>query len=708
MSKKITLTSLFAFGVFGMVLPSMADDFPTSTGLMQANKTYTGAAISTNMAGVTSGSVNAKPWYELLAGYYLYATTDTTGTVCPAGKYCPGGSSFQLGNGTAGLGNSGNINQGYYSSGGAKTATPTSSSDCVGSNTCGKCITGYNTEGRGSTDVRQCYAYNSSGSCSTFFPSTSDSVNHYTGVVYTTNLAPWLPTPNVSNQTTGTIATASSLINATTAGPYVPIEPGKCVIRGVTCQTNYELSNTAVSVGSDLISFVGSSVSSYFVSSDSVYGTLYRSSTYPDAIGTFDIALTGGYQNQGVGVRGIWVRGSMNSGSITPSSSGTDCGCRVQSVKWGGGWSTYVSDWQPIQNPDLGHQSCGDVCKDYMVDKFTSQTKLNAMGLYEYKCVLGSGIARYTINGGTGKIQNKTPNSNGIVFADCLNTQYLGGRGNGTAGYMGSEYNAVPISQGPTKSGVVLVGWAKEVCDANGNCTRSCDNAECVDTSTKCAANQEEDALFYAVWQDPSCTAGEGVQTATFNSVSDNRVACNTSNKAGYYIGSVSYGAVGTAAVTIDAGKCPTYWNSTAGSATKIQDCTRTIPLSTNGADSGTLSANSVTCNYNTDCTLPSTAGLVKAGYTYTGTWGSDPDCINPANALGAEENLTFYACRTVNKITINWTGVASIPSNSGYGTLSNGAVASEVDYGGNIVTPTSGVAKSGMSFLGWKFTTAN
>ncbi len=96
MKQKIFLTSALAMGFVApaMAEPSNTGDFP-STGLMQEDYTYTGAATEANM-GVYEGTVNATAeytddLYNIVAGNYLEAgSEDENGTQCTAGNFCPG------------------------------------------------------------------------------------------------------------------------------------------------------------------------------------------------------------------------------------------------------------------------------------------------------------------------------------------------------------------------------------------------------------------------------------------------------------------------------------------------------------------------------------------------------------------------------------------------------------------------------------------
>lgn len=90
------------------------------------------------------------------AGYYLYtkysnnycdntshAMLYNNAAPCLAGQFCVGHDTIRSCSHTSGyqdtLGLSGNIASGYFSGGGAKTATPSNGNDCVENNTCGPC-----------------------------------------------------------------------------------------------------------------------------------------------------------------------------------------------------------------------------------------------------------------------------------------------------------------------------------------------------------------------------------------------------------------------------------------------------------------------------------------------------------------------------------------------------------------------------------------
>ena len=105
MNKKLILTS---FVVLGFACPAIATTYTSATfpdasqgQYMQADYTYTGAATSTNMAGVyeNEATVYANAQYEYIdypvsAGSYLTGVDDDTNeatiATCTTGHYCPG------------------------------------------------------------------------------------------------------------------------------------------------------------------------------------------------------------------------------------------------------------------------------------------------------------------------------------------------------------------------------------------------------------------------------------------------------------------------------------------------------------------------------------------------------------------------------------------------------------------------------------------
>ena len=131
MNKKIFLTSVIAMGFVApaMATPSNTGTFPQD-GLMQEDYTYTNAATSTNMAGVYEGEVNAVAQYtdnlyQLVAGQYLPANSETPIDCDQNGYFCPGD------------------NNGVYYSSSAQGLT--------------QCPSGYGNSGTGASANTDCY-----------------------------------------------------------------------------------------------------------------------------------------------------------------------------------------------------------------------------------------------------------------------------------------------------------------------------------------------------------------------------------------------------------------------------------------------------------------------------------------------------------------------------------------------------------------------
>ncbi|MBR3148294.1 MAG: leucine-rich repeat protein [Alphaproteobacteria bacterium] len=148
-----------------------------------------------------------KPWCATVvatcvAGEYLNASNAQC-TACPAGKYCAGGTYTY--NGTD-LGITGDVTAGYFASGGAKVAAPTSSSDCLSGNTCGQCTSD-------STTGRKTYSTAGAASCSVCPAVTGDIASRVT------SYSGWWSN-DIHNKITGCAANFSDTDNDATFRVY--------------------------------------------------------------------------------------------------------------------------------------------------------------------------------------------------------------------------------------------------------------------------------------------------------------------------------------------------------------------------------------------------------------------------------------------------------------------------------------------------------
>ena len=297
--------------------------------------------------------------------------------------------------------------------------------------------------------------------------------------------------------------------------------------------------------------------------------------------------------------------------------------------------------------------------------------------------------------------------TDGAVLANCTVGYSIGsetgGSGNRVAPWAsGGGVSATNI----TLSKKMFLGWsesstcAEKSCLTAATCPSSADSAE--------ASNQK---TYYAAWVTPTCTADStSVSSTTLSSVTDNKAVCSATAKAGYYGSSVT-GGVGVTNVTVSLPKCANNWNSAAGSTVQ-SDCKRSIVLNKRsgsgkiGSEENTANA-SVTCSYNTDCTLSASNALTRSGYTFNG-WSTSNTCttggVTTAKITDTAATVTYYACWSAQKVYIKWTGVDTPGTATTFTALGNNAYRSEVSYEGAIITPQTALKATGQTLLGWKF----
>ena len=683
------------------VLPAMAADWP-SNNYMQTSTTYNGAATSTHM-GVSSGSTTADAYYTIAAGYYL-PKSSYSALACPAGKYCVGATAIKRstttdqGGATASTA-PGAVSKGYWASGGAKKAAPTSSSDCVGSSpSCGQCLSGFTTASTGSTSYTACRKTTTDGAqCSNIFPVTVGWP--WSSIVYSS-----LDNPNFgqnytldSTYTHTTSNCTTSQTSASGSGACVADNPDNCFIRGITCASDdFTLWSGGIKGTSREQEWTSGSGSDTSVYSQNVS---WNESVIRPKIGTFTVPF-----NNGVEVKGLWMNANTTSGYHYDTTAST-CGCQIQTIKRSNG-KTYpvVSTWA------TGVGSSG-TCAERCIALFSTTADIFSKfdNIYPLECLPKSLTIVLDGNSATsGTIANQSATAGHAVAAKCTSGNVIGT--NTIIWHKTANANNTNIVKTGNK---VFVGWG-ESASATSPTTLTCVSENLSDSTLGTYKT------YYAVWKDASCTAGTGAQSVSVNSVSDNKVVCNRKNKAGYYCSATQTGSNMQNAVTVTCDACPGNWTSAANSATANTACTRSIVLNKNGGSgkitvgstdySGTDNG-SITCNYNTACTFPATTNLTKTGYAFNGKWSINSNCSDGGSATptvtATGATVTYYACTTTNSITITWTGVSSIPS-SGFTAISNNTTTSSVSYNGNIVTPSGAVAAAaGQTFLGWKFTSA-
>ncbi len=106
------------------------------------------------------------------AGYYMAKSAVVCTAVCPAGKYCSGGSTYSYST-SADQGITGNVSGGYYSTNGGTSATPTEAgTGCLADYECGKVANGYYSGGGGTSAAGTCVSGQTCGQCPTANSST--------------------------------------------------------------------------------------------------------------------------------------------------------------------------------------------------------------------------------------------------------------------------------------------------------------------------------------------------------------------------------------------------------------------------------------------------------------------------------------------------------------------------------------------------------
>ena len=163
--------------VYGAAMPSVDSNgnpltVPTKTGVDNTTYTFEGyygapqnGTTATqyydyNLNGVHvwdtegNGTLYARWSVTCAPGYYLPANATSCTTLCPAGRYCAGNTTFTSFDvpKSSSQGLSGYIAAGYYSTGGGTSATPTAAGNgCVSGNSCGLVAGGYYSTGGGTS-----------------------------------------------------------------------------------------------------------------------------------------------------------------------------------------------------------------------------------------------------------------------------------------------------------------------------------------------------------------------------------------------------------------------------------------------------------------------------------------------------------------------------------------------------------------------------
>ena len=124
---------------------------------------------------------------------------------------------------------------------------------------------------------------------------------------------------------------------------------------------------------------------------------------------------------------------------------------------------------------------------------------------------------------------------------------------------------------------------------------------------------------LYAVWYEPTCSAGTGVNTTSLNSVSGNAPVCNRSSKDGYYCSATQTGTAGAKSLTVSCTPAGDGYYAKAG-ATSQTACAQ-----------GSYSAKSSASSTCTACPKGRTTSGTGTKYNATANTACSATCSNNA-----------------------------------------------------------------------------
>lgn len=631
---------------------AMAGEWPTDqNAYLQSNTTYTGAATSANMDGVTEGALKANAWYRISSGYYLPANS-ATAEPCPAGYYCEGGDYAvaaerrgvtgvcATGYSTGGATSSACTACTYGSATGAGYANHDQASDCKKSVTldknnrtgtttktcyqgvkCDFSLTGisqagYEFTGWGTSkdcqdntmsftnpSAEKYYACKKEAVIELLLDLEANATQHFATYYYKYKTPGFYATSNEAENGTGTkitkLANLPSQSNKKFAGFYWPSDTG----------------------------------AGYLISSDGTIGA-FEDVAFMD--NNQQAVLRANFLD--IGVFPLTANPSYNNSSIALRSRGSS--------------DFYYTIDKTVYTGD-----------HYAVRAYSDRAASQEITKIDVPVAENSGyvfLGYYTETGGNG---TQAIDMNGNIKTDWLNS-------------LTNVYTSGTVS--------LYGGWGI--------------------TSIHCDAGQylNQDS-FTCV----ACPAGYACPGGDFDLYSSNmKTECSQGS---YSTGGASECTPCTTGFTTD----PSQLATSAGSCVKVLNLYNSGGTGTGVGIWDNTGRLQFTCSQATaTCDLPDTTKgsykLEQAGYTFNGEWGAQ-GCVNGVKSVSTTTALstdTWYACKSGVQITINWTGVAASAGGSG----NDGAKSTTVSYGGDIVTPAAAMnpQTSGQIFLGWKFVNPN
>ena len=676
MNNKLVLTSLLAIVV---ATPAMAVSFREP---MEINTTYTKAATATNM-GVSSGEATAAAYYTILPGYYLPANTYVATTCSGGGNFCPG-----------------------------TTLSVTKSTSAQGLESCSTATSGAYTNADAGADSKfDCY--------NTSCPTTNQHLaagGSLTGKVYYGNLNNCAPSACADGYTMLDI-NATSKFGTKSSNSW----------GGMTSATQFvNQSGTTVDSGSyGLIS--GDTWAVDFGGDGKLYGaSACKAGIYSDAkplTVTEANALTSGstcycwltgYKPS----TGLQTRRSMSSLAVPFTKAVDNCETNCARECAQGVASGTVSsdialllehasnDQKCINSAYTVTYSCGtgnDISGSpsrttQTVEYVTAYTTANkgtcAKTGYTFANswrVSGTSTdlaANSSVQGGYIYTADKTYTANWTE--NHYNIAYNANGGSGTtAGNSNVAYtdNQTLTSNGFTNGIKKFLGWSTSSTATTATYT----NGQSV---SGLSATDGATVTLYAVWGNCDECNVDPYSVECKKSAPNGVCTYTTSCKDGY--GNIT--GNGTATASCSGNTITLNWTSSKGTAPTATSCT-----------------------YGQAFDMPEAITGVT-GYAFN-KWNVNSNTFNAGargvicnyDNLGVYNNAaTISASWTANTISIVWDGIANENVTTADGSAmtnfnsTTNTAKSSVSYDGDIYTPTEGMERTGMEFVGWKFVKSN
>ncbi len=558
------------------------------------------------------------------AGYYLPGGS-TSCSLCPAGKYCyntsktwtpsssdqgirgniSGGSYATCGAKVpapfintpaycASAGSScscGRIAAGYYCAGGAKKASPTSSSDSVSGASCGQCPSGYGSD-LAANASNKCYKSEST-SCSAVqpYPSISLSINF----------------KDASGSTTYPYTTVSGIKYY--GYSVQPAEPWKCLPSGVSCSTGYQ--QTSNSMTTDYLPSSG-----YPTTSGEGSITSYNST----GLGAGQLYHTYGnytsYMQSAIASEGSGLSVGATRSTITPASSTGYCWCRLTGVQSGSSYYPATSPWILTSTTTDDMDGCRANCNYVVGNNYNSA-----------RDALRSDGSFFTCTATTSYTHTLNNNSGSGVSPSTVYTRYGEGVYSTLAGAqnMTSSLKITSITTKPTRTNYTFKGFYNSTTGSTQYVTSSGSFTSNAKNSTESTWYAQWDSLYTITLDKNGGTGGtstlywnrSGVYTNSTGTTTWNGTV-STPTRTGYTFAGYNHGSAYTGIINSSGSEVDGYLTSYIRSSGTLENKTLTAQWTVRSdlscSAGNYMPAGSVTCT-----TCPSGSycpGFTNATYT--------------------------------------------------------------------------------------------